>query len=438
MNSSLNVEEPKKANSISLGKVRSLLSSLLVQNIGALAIVQAMGYLVPLLTLPYLTRVLGPEEWGRVAWMQVILGYFSVFTDWGFSWSGTRKTAALRHNHEALSKCFIAGWTVQWLLCVIAVSVLLFLGYKFSFFASFRSYVFFGAGMIVSGVLFPVWLLSGLERMRDVAIIQLFIRSCALPLIFLFVQNPGDGKFVILSAALTGVIGGIASIVWIWKNSLLHWHWPSWANVWAEFLESGTIFFSRLWIVLYTSLVPSILGVMLGAESVGQFVLADRVRIAVQSLLSPISQALFPRMSYLYEHNKVEAVNLLRRSGLVIIATSLTVSFILFVLAKPIILFFAGGGFQEAIILLRWLSPLPFIVALSNIIGVQIMLPNMMTQAFNRILAGAGVISFIFLWCLINEFGAKGAAINMLVAECYVTFSMILCVWNKKRDLYAY
>lgn len=408
-----------------------------MQNVGALTVVQAVGYLIPLLTLPYLTRVLGPEEWGRVAWMQVMLGYFSVFTDWGFSWSGTRKAATLRNDIEALSESFFAGWTVQWLLCIISVSVLLCFGFFVPFFSPFRPYVFFGSAVIIAGVLFPVWLLSGLERMREIAVIQLLIRTCALPLIFLLVRGSGDGKYVIFAAGLTGIMGGISSLYWMRKHLLLRWQCPRWADIQKEFLESGAIFFSRVWIVLYTTLSPTILGVMTGAESVGQFVLADRIRMAVQSLLAPVSQALFPRMSYLFAHNRAAAIALLRRSGLIIVFISAAASLALYVLAKPIVLFVAGGGFQDAVNLLRWLSPLPFVIALSNIFGVQIMLPNLMTRAFNRILAGAGFMSLGMIWLWIAGFGAEGAAINTLIVECFVTGSMALFLFTKRKVLHA-
>lgn len=412
-------------------------SSRLVQNISALSLVQAIGYFIPLLTLPYLTRVLGPEEWGHVVWMQVILGYFSVFTDWGFSWSGTRKAATLRNDLAALSESFLAGWTVQWMLCVVAVGILLGLGLYAPFFAPFRGFVFFGSGVIVAGVLFPVWLLSGLERLREIAIMQLLIRACTVPLIFLLVRNPGDGKFVFLTAALTGLIGGAASVFWMWRRLLLCWKWPRWSKVQSEFLESGAIFFSRVWIVLYTSLIPTILGMMVGAQTVGQFILADRIRMAVQSVLAPVSQALFPRMSYLFAHDRVAAMRLLQRSSMVIVLVSSVASLAMFILAKQIISLAAGPGFQDSVTLLRWLSPLLVITAMSNIFGVQIMLPNLMTQAFTRILTGAGFLSLSLVWWLIAKFGVEGAAINAFIVECFVTGSMALYIFIKRKFLYA-
>ena len=235
-----------------------------------------MAYLAPLVTLPYLTRVLGPQEWGRVAWMQVIVGYFTIVTDWGFSWSGVRKVAALRNDPAAVSECFCAAWAVQWALCAGALAALGALALYAPFFATFRPYALAGAGVIVAGVLFPAWLLIGLERMREVALVQLIVRASAVPLILLFVKTPQDGPRVIAASALTGLAGGALAVVWMRAQLGLDWRWPRARTMSEEFTESGSIFLSRVWIVLYTSLTPTILGALAGAAAVGQFVLPGR------------------------------------------------------------------------------------------------------------------------------------------------------------------
>lgn len=419
-------------------KIGRVAASRLVQNVSALALVQAMTYLVPLVTLPYLTRVLGPEEWGRVAWMRVILSYFTIVTDWGFSWSGVRKISALRNDRAALSESFFAAWTVQWVLCAVALAALGALSLYAPFFAPFRAYVVAGAGIVVAEVLFPVWLLTGLERMREVAVVQLLVRGSAVPLILLLVKAPGDGPRVIAASALTGLVGGAAALIWMRRKLALDWCRPPWRAMRREFLESGAIFFSRVWIVLYTGLTPSILGAMAGASAVGQYVLADKMCGTAQSLLTPLSQALFPRMSYLFAHDRPAALHLLWRSGKLIVLVSGATSLALFVLAEPLVLLAAGRRFLGAAPLLRWLAPLPLIIALSVIFGLQVMLPNQMTRAFNRILAAAGALSLAMIGVWVSLRGAEGAAINTLLVECFVTLAMGVYLSRHRNIFYAH
>jgi O-antigen/teichoic acid export membrane protein len=412
-------------------------ASRLVQNAGALSLVQAMAYLTPLVTLPYLTRILGAQEWGRLAWAQVILGYFAIVTDWGLSWSGVRKVAALRNDNAALSESFCAGWAVQWALCAAALVVLGGLALYAPFFAPFRAYSLALASAIVAGVLFPSWLLVGLERMREVAVVQLIIRASAVPLILFFVKAPDDGPRVIFATTAAALAGGVGALIWMRSHLALDWRWPRWTTIREIFVESGAMFFSRVWIVLYTSLAPTILGAMDGAAAVGQFVLADKLRAAAQSLLTPVSQALFPRMSYLFAHDRPAALNLLRRSGKLITLVSGATSLALFALAGPIILLAGGRDFVAATVVLRWLAPLPLIIAGSNFFGVQMMLPNRMTRAFNRIYAATGALSLAMIGAWVAWRGAEGAAINMLLSEGFVTAAMGAYLWRKRKSLSA-
>ena len=406
-----------------------ILQSRLVQNIGALAGLQTAGYFITLLTLPYLTRVLGPDEWGRVVWMQVILSYFTLLSDWGFSWSGTLKIARLRNDRAALSKSFFAGWAVQWGLCAVAVCVLLGLTAFAPFFVQFRIYAFYGIGVIVAGVLFPTWMLTGLERIREVALGQLVIRAGSVPLIFFFVRSPGDGALVIAISALTGLIAGAAILLWMRKNLTLDWHWPRLCQIRIEFQESTAIFLSHVWIMLYTTLTPTILGLIAGAANVGHYVLADRIRMTVQSLIAPVSQTLFPRMSYLFVHDRPAALLLLRYSGRLVVFISLLASFTLFLLSKPIIFIAAGPNYHDAVAILRWLSPLPLIVAVSNLLGVQIMLAQGMIIEFNRVITFGGITSFVLIVPLITWMGPTGAAINTLIIEYIITISFFYNVF---------
>jgi PST family polysaccharide transporter len=405
-------------------KISRFTASRLVQNVGALALVQAMAYLVPLITLPYLTRVLGLQEWGRVAWAQVIISYFTIVTDWGFSLSGVRKVSALRNDRAALSECFCASWAVQWGLCVAALVALGGLSLYAPFFALFRDYAVAGAGVIVASVLFPTWLLVGLEQMREVALVQLVVRGSAVPLILFFVKAPADGPRVIGASALTGILGGLAALIWMRRSLALDWRWPRWRMMREEFIESGAMFLSHTWIVLYTGLTPTILGAMAGTAAVGQYVLADKLRAAAQSLLSPVSQALFPRMSYLFAYDRQAALSLLRRSGKLITLVSGATSIALFMLAEPLVRLAGGRDFFASVTLLHWLAPLPLIIAISNVFGIQIMLPNRMTRAFNRILAAAAALSLVAIVPWIAWGGTQGAAINALLTECFVTAAM--------------
>lgn len=396
----------------------------LLHNIAALGSVQAANLLVPLITLPYVTRILGVEAWGKVAFAQVILSYFALITNWGFLWSATRKVAAIRDDLPRLSTVFMATWVAQWCLALATSAILLVLIFFVPFFQTDAILYLYGIGLIISGILFPAWFFNGLERMKAVAVIQITARVVVVPCVFLFIREPSDAPLLIAFTAASGLVSGVLTILWIKRNIPLHWHIPTRLQIWEEMKDGGALFGSTIWIGLYSTFTPIILGVIAGPVAVGYYTLADRARQAAQSALVPVSQALFPRMSHLFAHDQTQAKRLFNQTGFSIAGLAAVVSLVLWLGAEPIVALLAGASFAPASVVLQWLAPLPFVVALSNLFGVQVMLPNNRNRAFNRILGVAGGLSLCIIFPLILWKGAEGAAINTFLIECFVTIAM--------------
>jgi PST family polysaccharide transporter len=383
-----------------------------------------------MITLPYVTRVLGVEAWGTLALVQVVIGYFTMVTNWGFGMSGTRKVAAHRNDPDRLSEIFFAAWAGQWLLGVASILILGLFVVFVPFFNQHSVFYIIGIGVIISSVLFPVWFLNGIERMREVAIIQITTRAATVPLIFLLIQGPEDAPLLLAIGAMTGILGGTITIIWMRRNLGLTWRRPSQSRAMDELREGAAIFGSTVWISLYTTLTPLMLGLFASPAAIGYYALADRVRLLAQSALSPISSAIFPRMSHLFNTDSVQARALLKRSSKLILLISASASMSLWVLAEHIVILLAGEQFRPSITVLQWLAPLPFVISLSNIFGIQVMIPNQKTKAFNRILGAAGAMSLIIIVPLIQLKGAEGASINTFITECFVTLAMAIYLWK--------
>lgn len=406
----------------------------LFHNIIALGSVQAATLLLPMVTLPYVTRTLGVEAWGQVAFVQIVLGYFSLVINWGFSWSATRKVSALRDDIAQLSAVFIATWVAQWFLALLVSAVLLLLIIFVPFFNKDSTLYLYGIGLVVSGALFPAWFLNGLERMKAVASIQIIVRIMSVPCIFLLIHSPKDAPLMIAIGAGAGLLSGIITIIWVIKNIPLHWKIPGYQQIWQELKEGGTIFGSTAFISLYTTLTPTILGLIAGPVAVGHYALADRARQAAQSVLGPVSQALFPRMSHLFMHDPIQARQLLKRSGIGIAVASGLVSIGLWFGSDIIVYLLGGKEFMSASLVLKWLAPLPFVIGLSNLFGVQIMLAKAMNREVNNVLIIAGVLSLLLITPMIDWKMEVGAAMNTLLIEIFVTLGFTLVLLKKYKN----
>lgn len=395
-------------------------------NIAALGLVQLGNYLVPLLTLPYLTRVLGADGFGRVVFVQGVIAFLILFVDFGFSWSTTRHIAANRSDRHEVSRVFFATWVVQWSLVVLAAVLMWLLSIGVSAIAVDANLYAWGFGMVIGHALFPLWLLQGLEQMRSVALIQLGSRVLSLPLLFVLVRRPDDVVMAVGFYSVVALLAGVLSVVSIVRMKLVDWCKPTMYDLVAVFRGGVGLFISRLSISLYTSLIPIAIGSWAGHAQLAYFNLADRLRLVVTSIIVPVLQALFPRMSLLYKSDQTSAKRLAVKVAMVICAVTLGAGGLLWMLADPVMLVFGGSNFQEAVPVLRWLAFVPCVVALSNLLGVQVMLPQGMNKPFSMILAMASLLSLLLMYPLIRGRQALGAAQLIFVIEVVVTVSMAL------------
>ena len=400
-------------------------------NIAALGIMQIANYLIPMATIPYLTRVLGVESFGKMVFVQAVMAYLILLVEFGFSWSTTREIAANRGNRKLISAIFASTWAAQWLLALIASLCITLLVITIPSFKIDASLYAAGMLLVFGSVLFPLWLLQGLERMREVAVIQVVSRLVFLPFIFIFVNSSNDLLLLMLLFGMGPIFAGVVSLFWIRSQRFVDFQRPMLSQIFKVLHESRMLFLSKATISSYTTLIPLILGIVAGPAALAYFSLADRLRSAAQSGLSPISQALFPRMSHLYKTDQLAAGKLLRRSTLAIVCISGGLSLILWLFAETIIFILGGAAFSSSVTILKWLAILPLIVSLSNIFGVQIMLPNQLNRSFNFILVGAGVISLGCIWPFAKYNGGVGASQTILITELFVTLAMGAYLWKK-------
>lgn len=399
-------------------------------NIAALGVVQVSNYVIPLVTLPYLTRVLGAEAYGKVVFAQVFMACFVLLVDYGFSWSATRQVSGHRADKDAVSRIFSATWAAQWLLVffsalILTASVLLNGRLRSDALLYVSAFTF-----VVGTALFPVWFLQGLELLQVVAGMNLISRLLALAPIFLFVKQPEDAAFVLLIQGAGSVAAGVFALLWIQKKSLVTWCVPGWLGILTALREGGSMFSARFSISLYTEFVPLVLGWQAGPIELAYFNIADKLRRGAQSVLKPLSQALFPRMSHLVVADFRAAFVLIKKSALAVIIVAGSASATLWFLADWLAIVLGGDSFHEAGEVIRLISPLPLIIGISSLLGLQIMVPLGLNRAFNRILFSAAVLSIVVTFPMVIFYQAKGAVLTVLIVEGGVTAAMTVFLWR--------
>lgn len=404
----------------------------LIFNILALGAVQVLGYLIPLLTIPYITRVLGADAWGKVAFAQAISAYLIIVANWGFHISATRKIAIIRNDAGAVSKMIAATWGGQVFLTFLVSIAYLGCILIFDRLRIDHQYHIYVISNVLINVAFPVWLYVGMEKIKEVAAIQLSSKLLTLPLIFLVVHEPGDGPFVVAISTLTGLVGALSTYRWLKRDEAISVCVPKWKDMVSALKEGAPMFFSALAMSFYSTLPQLLLGFFSTTTQVGLFALADRIRQVAQSAYAPIAQALFPRMSSLFERDRKAAVNLVVKSSRYVFFMSTVVSLVLFFGADLIVEIISGRSFKDSAGILKVLAFVPMIVSVANILGVQVMLTNGRIVEFSKVVGYVGAISLLVTIPLVLTYQSAGAAFAILIAEVSVMTGFAVCVRNAR------
>lgn len=177
---------------------------------------------------------------------------------------------------------------------------------------------------------------------------------------------------------------------------------------------------------MYTNTNVFLVGLLAGNVQAGYFSAAEKMIRAISGLVGPISQAVFPHVNSLASKSSHAALafigqNLKWMSGLTLVPVV-----IMFMLAQPIAVLFFGQAALGLVPVMRWIAPLPFLIALSNVLGILTMLTFGLDKQFSRILIAAGGFNIMLGVPLILWFGAQGAGASVLVSETFVTVTMIL------------
>ncbi|MCB5321491.1 flippase [Yersinia intermedia] len=402
------------------------LNTSLNKNIIYLTIVQGSAYILPLLTFPYLARILGTEYFGVFGFCQATMQYFVLLTEYGFNWTATQKVAKLRSSKKNLSHFF---WAVMWSKLFLACVACIILSIVIIFIPQFNILwlvILAFSPLIIGSVIYPIWLFQGMENMKWITISSILARLVVIPLTFIFVKSPTDIWIAALLQGSTSFISGLASLYIIYKGRWIGKVSFNLNEIKLCLLDGWHVFVSTSAISLYTTSTIIILGFISGPIAVAYFNSANTIRNALQGLFNPISQGIYPRISTLFDGQRKEAIDLIRRAALYLGFFGMFLSIFLFVFSSPLVIYGIGEEYKPAINVLRWMAPIPLFIALSNIFGIQTMLNFGFKKQFSRILLSCGVVNILIIIPLAIKFGASGAAMSILITEFLVMATMYI------------
>jgi len=406
-------------------------NKVLLKNYSSLTILQIANYIFPLISFPYLVRVLGPEKYGLVNFVIAFATYFSMFTDYGFNISATQSIAINRDNETELRKIFWTVFFTKFLLLAIASFVFFSLVFLIGKFSSYSTFYVFAYLTVVGAMFFPQWFFQGTEKMHYITEITVLVKTFWLAGVFFLIRSPNDAADLVLLNGLSVLIIGVLGFVTAIKSFEIKFYLPHFSELISLLKKGKYVFLSTASISLYTNSNVFILGLIAGNEAAGYFAAADKIRIAIQGLFNNAATAVFPRVSRLFNESLEKVKKFLDKYLLIIWIAGILVSIFGFLFSQEIIDLLLGEKYVASVGIFKVLAFLPLIIVLSNFYGIQIMLNKGFDKEFLRIVFSAGLINILLAVIFSSLYGAIGSAVAVLIAEIFVTLSMWFFVENK-------
>ena len=381
----------------------------LVTNFGYLSLLQIAGYIFPLITMPYLARVIGVEGFGKIAFASAVVVWFQTVADWGFNYTATRDVAKNRDDKEKVSEIFS---NVLWARCLLMIASFLLLLLAIFIVPIFRENyaVILVTFLLVPGhIMFPDWFFQAMERMKYITILNLLSKLLFTIAVFVFINNKSDFILQPLFTTLGYIVSGIISMYVIlhkWKIKIKR---PVFASILSTIKGSTDVFINNIMPNLYNSFSIMLLGFLGGPVSNGLLDAGNRFVNISQQFMSVISRTFFPFLS-----RRIDKHNLYSKLNIYI---AVVISALLFIVAPFLIKLFFTEEFYNAVTVLRLMSISIFFLSLSNVYGTNYMIIQGFEKQLRNITFVSSLIGFAISFPLIYFFDYIGAALTITITR---------------------
>ena len=395
------------------------------QNALALHLVQIGNLVVPLITLPYVSRVLGSDGFGLVAFSQSLSFLLGMVIGWGFDQWASREASVKRDDSgglSALTAQIVGARLILSAAALVIAAVVYLTSNTTSGSPEFIAMAWLAA--VATGFT-PVWFFLGVERLRLPSSIALGVRVVAAALTFVLVQNSGDAWIVMALFTGSAVVGALITTGMLFRRVNLRR--PS-VRPALSAIRAGTALFAGIaGLSLYTSMNVVLLGFVGTRAEVAHFSAAERVIRAAIQLLQPITTAIYPRITYLESSgNPRRALRLLLIGAGVVLSIALVGAAVMFVFAPELVRLVYGDQFADAAGVLRVMSALLPFATMSYAAGTWLMVKRQDARIMQITLAG-GVLNVALAPVLVHLAGINGMAVSVVCAE-FAVMSLAIIV----------
>lgn len=379
-------------------------------NFGYLSLLQVAGYVFPLISMPYLARVIGADGFGKIAFASAIVVWIQTISDWGFNLTATRDVAQNRDNKELVSRIISNVLWARSVLTLLSGIILLLVVLLVPYLRENADIIFVTFLLVPGYILFPEWFFQAIEKMKYTTFFNLFLKLVFTVAVFVFIHKREDYLIQPLLTTIGYLLCGIGALYLIFKK---WWGYtlykPQWIEIFKTIRNSTDVFVNNLMPNLYNSFSVMLLGFFGGSTANGIYDGGNRFPSIFYQFQSVLSRAFYPFLSRRPDkHSFYAKLN---------IVSALVGSVILVLISPLIIKIMLGDEFEKSVVVMQILSFSVVFLAMGYTYGTNFLIINHKEKPLRNLTFISSIVGMCVSVPLVYYFSYIGAAVTVLLCR---------------------
>lgn len=402
-----------------------------------LYLLQFFNTVIPLITLPYITRILDKSDYGTFSFSLNIISYLQVIIEFGFGMSATRKAVIIKEKNENISELFFSVFYSRiflFLICLLISCI-----YVILYNQDYKIYISYCILMLclIGNIFQANWLFQGFQDMKYISLINIFGRIISVTFTFLFVRSSKDlflyCVFYSISPFLTGILGFFLSMK-KYKVSFLK---VDWNRILQEIKDGFLVFTTQFSSKIFNSLGITFLGVFVSTSAVAEFSAMQKFSSLIVLFWMPISQILYPKSTEKFSHSFIDGLVFIRKTSKVILPFFFLIILMILLFSKKIVYIVYGEAYADSYYLLYPLLIWVFVAIINNLLGVQILLSSGHDKEYSTSFQISVIVTILLNYILTILYKVNGAAFAPLFSELVLMILLLVHIYKifKKREI---
>ena len=379
---------------------------------------QILIMILPLITTPYLSRVLGAKNIGIYSYTLSITTYFILFGSLGVAMYGQREIAYLQDNKKERTKTFYEILFMRFI--TLGISMIIFY-FSFCVHGEYKIYYLILLIEIVANSLDISWFFQGMEEFKKTVLRNTLVKIISLVCIFSFVKTADDlGKYFLIYV-LSNILGNLS--LWLYLPKYTEKIKFKELKIFRHLKPTFWLFIPQVATQIYTVLDKTMIGTIVSDKSeVGYYEQAQKIVKLLMTMATSLGTVMMPRIAHTYaKGDKNKLKQYMNKSFAFITILAFPLMFGISSVVSSFVPMFYGSGYDKVKILIAIISPIIVAIGLSNVVGTQYLLPTKQQAKYTISVTTGAIVNLILNLLLIKSFKSVGASISTVIAEFAVT-----------------